>query len=105
MSPRTGQPRSSDPFGRIACTTPSGAPVDTVSVVQYYAASGTDAQETAYLWADQPAAASYRPAAPWSQYSTPIGGYYQCGSSTHPGGGVMGAGGRNAALKILGELR
>jgi phytoene dehydrogenase-like protein len=46
-----------------------------------------------------------RPAAPWSQYSTPIGGYYQCGASTHPGGGVMGAGGRNAALKILGELR
>ncbi len=46
-----------------------------------------------------------RPAAPWAQYSTPIRGYYQCGSGTHPGGGVMGAGGRNAALKILGELR
>jgi phytoene dehydrogenase-like protein len=46
-----------------------------------------------------------RPAAPWAQYSTPIHGYYQCGSGTHPGGGVMGAGGRNTALKILGELR
>ena len=46
-----------------------------------------------------------RPAAPWAQYSTPISGYYQCGASTHPGGGVMGAGGRNTALKILGELR
>jgi len=45
-----------------------------------------------------------RPAAPWTQYNTPIKGYYQCGSGTHPGGGVMGAGGRNAALKILGEL-
>jgi phytoene dehydrogenase-like protein len=46
-----------------------------------------------------------RPAAPWSQYATPIKGYYQCGSGTHPGGGVMGAGGRNAALKILGRAR
>jgi phytoene dehydrogenase-like protein len=45
-----------------------------------------------------------RPAAPWSQYTTPIRGYYQCGAGTHPGGGVMGAGGRNAALKILGVL-
>jgi phytoene dehydrogenase-like protein len=43
-----------------------------------------------------------RPAAPWTQYHTPIAGYYQCGAGTHPGGGVMGAGGRLAALKILG---
>jgi phytoene dehydrogenase-like protein len=45
-----------------------------------------------------------RPSAPWTNYTTPIGGYYQCGAGTHPGGGVMGAGGRNAALKILGKL-
>jgi phytoene dehydrogenase-like protein len=43
-----------------------------------------------------------RPAAPWTQYHTPVNGYYQCGAGTHPGGGVMGAGGRLAALKILG---
>jgi phytoene dehydrogenase-like protein len=42
-----------------------------------------------------------RPAARWSSYRTPIPGYYQCGSSTHPGGGVMGAAGRLAAQRIL----
>ncbi|HEY5899534.1 MAG TPA: NAD(P)/FAD-dependent oxidoreductase, partial [Burkholderiales bacterium] len=43
-----------------------------------------------------------RPAPAWSRYRTPIEGLYQCGSGTHPGGGVMGASGRNAALAILG---
>ncbi|HEY6014417.1 MAG TPA: NAD(P)/FAD-dependent oxidoreductase, partial [Candidatus Limnocylindrales bacterium] len=33
----------------------------------------------------------FRPAPGWSQYRTPIEGYYQCGSGTHPGGCVMGA--------------
>ena len=33
----------------------------------------------------------FRPAPGWSQYATPIDGYYQCGSGTHPGGCVMGA--------------
>jgi phytoene dehydrogenase-like protein len=42
-----------------------------------------------------------RPAAEWSRYATPIRGYYQCGSGTHPGGGIMGASGRLAALTIL----
>ena len=42
-----------------------------------------------------------RPAPGWSQYRTPIAGYYQCGSGTHPGGCVMGAPGRNAAGQIL----
>lgn len=44
-----------------------------------------------------------RPAARWSRYRTPIPGYFQCGSGTHPGGGVMGASGRLAALMLLGE--
>jgi phytoene dehydrogenase-like protein len=43
-----------------------------------------------------------RPAPAWSKYRTPVAGLYQCGSGTHPGGGVMGASGRNAALAILG---
>jgi phytoene dehydrogenase-like protein len=43
-----------------------------------------------------------RPAPAWSRYRTPIHGLYQCGSGTHPGGGVMGASGRNAAMAILG---
>jgi len=42
-----------------------------------------------------------RPAHPWAGYRTPIRGYYQCGSGTHPGGGIMGASGRLAALRIL----
>jgi len=43
----------------------------------------------------------FRPAPGWSQYRTPIDGYYQCGSGTHPGGCVMGAPGKLAALRIL----
>jgi len=43
-----------------------------------------------------------RPAPAWSKYRTPVPGLYQCGSGTHPGGGVMGASGRNAAFAILG---
>ena len=44
-----------------------------------------------------------RPAPGWAQYRTPIGNLYMCGSSTHPGGGIMGASGRNAAGRILKE--
>jgi phytoene dehydrogenase-like protein len=43
-----------------------------------------------------------RPAPSWARYRTPIHGLFQCGSGTHPGGGVMGASGRNAAMEILG---
>jgi phytoene dehydrogenase-like protein len=46
----------------------------------------------------------FRPAPGWNQYRTPIGGYYQCGSGTHPGGCVMGAPGMLAAEQILGDL-
>ena len=42
-----------------------------------------------------------RPSPEWNDYRTPIGGYYQCGSGTHPGGCVTGAPGRLAAMKIL----
>ena len=42
-----------------------------------------------------------RPAPAWAKYRTPVRGFYQCGSGTHPGGGIMGASGRLAALAIL----
>jgi phytoene dehydrogenase-like protein len=42
-----------------------------------------------------------RPAPAWARYRTPIHGLFQCGAGTHPGGGVMGAPGRNAAAAIL----
>src|SRR5688572_30529880 len=42
-----------------------------------------------------------RPAPGWAQYKTPIRNLYMCGSATHPGGGIMGAPGRNAAMKML----
>ena len=42
-----------------------------------------------------------RPVPGWSRYATPIRGLYLCGAGTHPGGGVMGACGRNAAREIL----
>jgi phytoene dehydrogenase-like protein len=44
-----------------------------------------------------------RPAPMWAKYRTPVKGYWQCGAGTHPGGGIMGASGRLAALEILGR--
>ena len=46
-----------------------------------------------------------RPVPGWAQYSTPIRNLYMCGSATHPGGGIMGASGLNAARKILREWK
>ena len=46
-----------------------------------------------------------RPAPGWAQYRTPVDSLYMCGSATHPGGGIMGAPGRNAAMKILSDVR
>jgi phytoene dehydrogenase-like protein len=42
-----------------------------------------------------------RPVPGWAQYRTPIKNLYMCGSATHPGGGIMGAPGRLAAMEIL----
>jgi phytoene dehydrogenase-like protein len=42
-----------------------------------------------------------RPVAGWSQYRTPIPGLYLCGAGAHPGGGVTGAPGHNAAKQAL----
>jgi phytoene dehydrogenase-like protein len=46
-----------------------------------------------------------RPIPGYAQYRSPIAGLYICGSSTHPGGGVMGAPGRNAAIEIMRDLK
>ncbi len=46
-----------------------------------------------------------RPVPGWARYSTPIRNLWMCGSATHPGGGIMGAPGRNAARRILGQAR
>ena len=45
-----------------------------------------------------------RPIPGYAQYKSPIKNLYMCGSSTHPGGGVMGAPGANAARVILNDL-
>ena len=42
-----------------------------------------------------------RPVPGWSRYRTPIVDYWMAGSSTHPGGGIMAANGRLAALELL----
>ncbi len=42
-----------------------------------------------------------RPVSGWSQYRTPIDALYLCGAGTHPGGGVTGAPGHNAAHQVL----
>ncbi len=44
---------------------------------------------------------SLRPAAGWARYRMPVRRLYLCGSGAHPGGGVMGAPGYNAARAIL----
>jgi phytoene dehydrogenase-like protein len=45
-----------------------------------------------------------RPAAGWAKYRTPIKGYFQCGSGTHPGGGIMGTPGQFGAREMLRDL-
>ncbi len=42
-----------------------------------------------------------RPTYGASQYKTPLSGFYLCGAGAHPGGGIMGAAGANAAKAIL----
>jgi phytoene dehydrogenase-like protein len=44
-----------------------------------------------------------RPAPAWADHRTPLRGYYQCGSGTHPGGGIMGASGRLASRAVLAD--
>jgi phytoene dehydrogenase-like protein len=44
---------------------------------------------------------SLRPVAGWADHRTPIAGLYLCGAASHPGGGVIGAAGKNAAAEIL----
>lgn len=46
----------------------------------------------------------FRPAPGWNQYRTPLKGYYQCGSGTHPGGCVIGGPGKLASEQILLDL-
>jgi phytoene dehydrogenase-like protein len=43
----------------------------------------------------------FRPVAGWADHRTPVQGLYLCGAASHPGGGVMGACGANAAREIL----
>jgi phytoene dehydrogenase-like protein len=46
-----------------------------------------------------------RPQLGWARYRTPIRGFYLCGSGTHPGNGLTGVSGANAAREILKDLR
>jgi phytoene dehydrogenase-like protein len=46
-----------------------------------------------------------RPLAGWARHRTPVRNLYLCGSGAHPGGGVMGAPGHNAAHVILQDTR
>jgi phytoene dehydrogenase-like protein len=45
-----------------------------------------------------------RPVPGWARYRTPVQGLYLCGAGAHPGGGVTGAPGRNAAMQVLRDL-
>src|SRR5919204_4991744 len=46
-----------------------------------------------------------RPVPGWARYRTPLRNLWMCGSATHPGGGIMGASGRLAALHVVRSLR
>ena len=46
-----------------------------------------------------------RPVPGYARYATPIKRLYLAGSSAHPGGGIMGAPGRNAAMRVMREIR
>jgi phytoene dehydrogenase-like protein len=46
----------------------------------------------------------FRPVAGWADHRTPLQGLYLCGAASHPGGGVLGACGKNAAEEILRDL-
>ncbi len=46
-----------------------------------------------------------RPVPGWARYATPVRGLYLCGAGAHPGGGVTGAPGYNAARRVLAQLR
>ncbi len=46
-----------------------------------------------------------RPVPGWARYATPVRGLYLCGAGAHPGGGVTGAPGYNAARRVLADLR
>lgn len=48
---------------------------------------------------------AFRPLIGWAQYRTPIKGLYLCGAGTHPGGGVTGGPGMNAAREIVKDLK
>jgi len=47
---------------------------------------------------------SMRPVVGWADHRTPVSRLYMCGAASHPGGGVMGACGRNAAVEILRDV-
>ncbi|HEX5617170.1 MAG TPA: NAD(P)/FAD-dependent oxidoreductase [Solirubrobacteraceae bacterium] len=51
-----------------------------------------------------PQSGSLRPAPGWAQHRMPIPGLYQTGGTTHPGGSITGAPGRNAAMVLLQDL-
>ena len=47
----------------------------------------------------------FRPLIGWAQYRTPIAMLYLCGAGTHPGGGITGIPGANAAREIIKDLK
>jgi phytoene dehydrogenase-like protein len=48
---------------------------------------------------------AFRPLIGWARYRTPVAGLYLCGAGTHPGGGVTGIPGANAAREIIKDLK
>ena len=48
---------------------------------------------------------TFRPLIGWAQYRTPIRGLYLCGSGTHPGGGLTGGSGANAAREMVKDFK
>ncbi len=68
---------------------------------RFYLTEGT--MHHGHMFADQ--MFSHRPLVGWSEYRTPVRNLYLCGSGAHPGGGVTGAPGHNAAQAIIQDWR
>ena len=46
-----------------------------------------------------------RPVLGWARYRTPVSGLFLCGAGTHPGGGITGGSGQNAARAVLNAIK
>ena len=88
----------------LTLRSPHGAAQLRVQVFERPAEAGAPVDVVMFavkLWDTESAAELLRPVVGYANYRTPIRNLYLCGSAAHPGGGVMGIAGANAAREML----